>query len=404
MTRVIFLNRYFYPDHSATSQLLGDLAFHLAQAGESVVTIASRQIYDAPAEKLAARERVHDVDIIRVWTTRWGRHALAGRLIDYLTFYLSAAMALWRVARRGDVIVVKTDPPLFSILAAWIARRRGAKTVNWLQDLYPEVASALGVTKSAGHFHRLLLRLRNGALNAAALNVVIGEDMAERLKAMGIAPATLRVIHNWSDDEAVTPLEGAQNALRAAWGLEGKFIVGYSGNLGRAHECETLLAAAETLRAYSGIHFLFIGGGRATEALRQRAAESGLDNFSFLPYQPRDTLSLSLAASDVHWLSLRPELDGFVLPSKFYGIAAAGKPVIAVTTPASAFGRMIVTAECGYAIAPGDSAGLAGAILALAEDDDIRRAMGANARHLLETRFTKREALARWRAALSEIR
>ncbi len=403
MTRVVFVNRYFYPDHSATSQLLGDLAFDLAQSGETVVTIASRQIYDAPAQQLAARDKVRGVDIIRVWTTRWGRHFIAGRLIDYLTFYLSATIALWRVVRRGDVIVVKTDPPLFSILAAWIARRRGAKTVNWLQDLYPEIASALGVTRSAGYLHRLLLRLRNRALNAAALNVAIGEDMAERLTAMGIAPATLRIIHNWSDDEAVTPQEDAQNALRAAWGLEGKFVVGYSGNLGRAHECETLLAAAKTLRAHSGIHFLFIGGGRATDALQKRAAESGLENFSFLPYQPRDTLSLSLAASDVHWLSLRPELDGLVLPSKFYGIAAAGRPVIAVTTPASAFGRMIVTAECGYAIAPGDSVGLAEAISVLATDAELRRRAGANARYLLETRFTKRQALAQWRAALSEI-
>ncbi len=143
---LIFLNRYFYPDHSATSQLLSDLAFALASEseGQTVTVITSRQSYDDPSLSLPPREAIRGVDVKRIWTTRFGRTNLVGRAIDYLTFYVSAAWALGRLARSGDVIIAKTDPPMLSVIAAPIARWRRAKLINWLQDLFPEVAQAVG--------------------------------------------------------------------------------------------------------------------------------------------------------------------------------------------------------------------------------------------------------------------
>jgi len=400
--RTIFLNRYFHPDHSATSQILSDLAFDLARAGMDVTVIASRQIYDAPATRLPARERIGDVDIHRVWTTRRGRASIAGRLLDIATFHVSAAWALWRLARKDDVIVVKTDPPLIGVTATMVARLKGARIVNWLQDLYPEIVSELKLARRHGVVQRSLVALRNCALSRAQVNVAIGEDMAARLVMLGIEEKGVRVIHNWSDDAAIADGARADNPLRKAWALEGKFVVGYSGNLGRAHECETLLMAAEALRDEPGIHFLFIGGGREWEGLRHEVAARGFHNFSFRSYQPREMLPLSLAVPDVHWLSLRPELDGLVLPSKFYGIAAAGRPIIAVASRDSAFGRMIENEGCGYAIAPGDGAKLRDAILALAANPEARNAAGLAARRLLEARFSRRAALTLWRDALNQ--
>ncbi len=141
---LIFLNRYFYPDHSATSQLLSDLAFALASEGQTVTIITSRLSYDDPGLSLPPQETIRGVHINRIWTTRFGRTNLVGRAIDYLTFYGAAAWRLGRLARSGDVIIAKTDPPMLSVIAAPIARWRGAKLVNWLQDLFPEVAEAVG--------------------------------------------------------------------------------------------------------------------------------------------------------------------------------------------------------------------------------------------------------------------
>lgn len=398
---VIFVNRYFYPDHSATSQLVSDLAFHLAARGHRVRVVTSRQRYDAPDARLMAREEVRRVDVQRVWTFRFGRASLPGRALDYLSFYLSAGWQLVRVARPGDVVVAKTDPPLISIVAGWAARWRGAKLVNWLQDLFPEVAAALGIGLARGLTGRALVALRNAFLRRAVLNVAIGEGMRTRLLAEGVDDQRVRVIHNWCDDAHIRPLPAASNPLRRSWGLADRFVVGYSGNLGRAHEIDTLLTAAERLAQEAGIVFLFIGGGAALERLRSEAEARGLANLCFKPYQPYERLPESLSVPDVHLVILRPELEGLIVPSKFYGIAAAGRPTIHVGAMDGEIPRLLLDAEAGLAVAQGDGEGLALAILRLRDDAALRERMGRNARLLCEAQFSRPAALERWVAALS---
>ena len=150
--RAIFINRFFHPDHSATSQILADLSFGIAEGGTQVTVITSRLYYDGGNKKLVPQESVAGVDIRRVWTTRFGRSRLNLRAIDYLTFYISSAWALLRIATRDDIIVAMTDPPMLSIIAAPIAKLRGARLVNWLQDLFPEVAEALHAGGKLGRF------------------------------------------------------------------------------------------------------------------------------------------------------------------------------------------------------------------------------------------------------------
>ena len=246
---IIFANRYFHPDHSATSQMLSDLAFALAEGGNHISIITSRQLYDTPEIRLPSREIIAGVQVYRVWTSRFGRHNLAGRAIDYLTFYLSAAWMLWRLARRGDIIVAKTDPPMLSVVSAPIARIRRAHLVNWLQDLFPEVLEALDGRRSSPRraAYKFMRALRNRSLRQAKMNIVIGERMAERLARLDVPPQRIRVIPNWSDGTLVTPRHKTTNRLRQEWDLIGKFVVGYSGNLGRAHEFDTLIDAIARL-------------------------------------------------------------------------------------------------------------------------------------------------------------
>ena len=187
MKRIIFLNRFFFPDHSATSQILSDLAFHLAGKGRDVHVITSRQKYDDPAAELPHLENMQGVTVHRVASSQFGRAGLVGRAFDYLTFYRSMMRTLRGLAERGDVIVAKTDPPLLSIPAARIARRRGAQLVTWLQDIYPEIAAELGVPFVKGPVGKTLSRLRDRSLKAAVANVVVGERMREFLIARGIA-------------------------------------------------------------------------------------------------------------------------------------------------------------------------------------------------------------------------
>jgi len=160
---------------------------------------------------LPPRECVRGVEIHRVGTTRFGRGALLGRAIDYLSFYIAGALQLLRVARRGDVVVAKTDPPMLSVLISALARVRGYRTVNWLHDLYPEVAAELGISGVKGPVGRVLISLRNASLRRATMNVAIGDDMAKRVRGMGISAARLRVVANWTDDEVIRPSDVATN-------------------------------------------------------------------------------------------------------------------------------------------------------------------------------------------------
>ncbi|MBU6299543.1 MAG: glycosyltransferase family 4 protein [Alphaproteobacteria bacterium] len=401
--RFIFLNRYFYPDHSATSQILSDLAFYLAARGESVHVVTSRQCYDWRHARLPAREAVQGVQIQRVGGTRFGRRALAGRAMDYLSFYAIAAWWLLRLARRGDVVIAKTDPPMLSVLVALIAPVRGFRIVNWLQDLYPEIAAELGVRAAKGLAGRMLVSVRNRSLKRATINVAIGEDMAAKLRALGVPADKICVIPNWADDKAITPIDRAANPLRAQWGMSDKFVAAYSGNLGRAHDSLTVLRAAEQLQDRDDIVFLFVGGGHGIAELEAQARKRGLKNLMFQPYQSRTTLARSLAVGDVHWLSLQSGLDGLVLPSKFYGIAAAGRPIIVVGSPDGELAKLVVEWDSGFHIELGQSEDFARTIVSLAGDRQLSRRMGLNARRMLEKRFTKERALERWYGVLRTI-
>jgi colanic acid biosynthesis glycosyl transferase WcaI len=400
--KIIFVNRFYAPDHSATSQMLTDLATALAMDNQ-VHVVTSRQRYGDPAALLAPYELIHGVLVDRVYTTTFGRTSLPGRALDYLSFYIAASVRLLRLARRGDVIVAKTDPPLISVPAGWVARIRGARLVNWLQDIFPEVAAELHVKVARGPGGWLLRSLRNRSLRGSAANVVLGRLMRERVQALGVEPESVVVIPNWADGAALQPTPTGENKLRAEWELGDKFVVCYSGNFGRVHEFQTLLGAAGALRAQAEIVFLLIGDGAQMAAVSSSALDEKLSNIVLKPYQPRQKLGQSLGAADVHVVTLRPELEGLVVPSKFYGIAAVGRPTIFIGEPDGEIGAIVREAGCGLCVREGDVEGLVTAIMTLRDDPLTRKHMGRNARRVFDERFDKRVAVKAWRALLDSV-
>lgn len=413
--RLVFVNRFFFPDHSATSQILTDLCFALAARGHEVHVVTSRLRYDEPSASLAGEESASGVRIHRVWTSRFGRGALAGRAIDYLTFYLSALWRLVMLADRSTILVAKTDPPMISVVAALAARATGARLVNWTQDLFPEVAVVVGMRLMRPALARSLAALRDWSFACAALNVAIGARMREKLLGRGLADSNVAVIHNWADGEAIVPQPGTgggtgarhdnaeANPLRREWGLEGKFVVGYSGNVGRVHEFATVLDAARQLANREDVVFLFIGGGHQLDILKGEAGRRGLANVQFRPYQPRERLAQSLGACDAHLVTLRPELEGLVLPSKFYGISAAGRPVLFVGSADGEIARLVDEGQCGQAFQAGDAHALAQCIRGLADEPARARQWGENGRRLFDARFSMRIAVDRWEQILAGV-
>jgi glycosyltransferase involved in cell wall biosynthesis len=404
MPRLIFVNRFFFPDHSASSQILSDLTNHLASAGRDVHVVTSTQLYDDAKAALLVSEIINGVHVHRIPSTGFGRNTLPGRSIDYISFYRSMWRCLVALARPGDIIVAKTDPPLSSIVAMAAARRKGARLVNWLQDIYPETAVALGVPFMRGPLAASLTALRNRSLRRADATVVVGDLMARKVESLGAPAARVQVIPNWCHDEVIRPAAQSENPLRQSWGLAGQFVLGYSGNLGRAHEFQTVLAAAERLRNDPQFIFLMIGGGNRFQELTHAVKRQGLaSSFRFIPYQQQEMLSYSLAVADAHWLSLNPKLEGLIVPSKFYGIAAAGKPIIVIGDKYGEIARLVQQYGCGIVVAPGDANALVDAMRRLSNAPETISELGRRARAMLDRHFTRQQALQRWSGLLDRL-
>ncbi len=405
MSKIIFINRYFYPDESATSQILTDLAFHLAEKGYDINVITSRLTYGDPSKKHPKYEIHKGVEIIRIKTSSFGRSNIIGRILDYVSFYFLIIFAVLKKASKGDIVIAKTDPPLLGVLVGYLANFKKSHCMNWLQDIYPDIAEKVDTPLIKPWLATPLRRLRNRSLKKARHNIVIGAAMQQFLISQGVNKTKISLIPNWCNDEVIVPVNLKQNPLRKDWGFKPTdFVIAYSGNLGWAHDFNTILDAASLLRDKPNIFFLFISGSKFHNLLKEIKVQRKLDNIIHKPYQPREKLHLSLGVANVHWFSLKPEIEGTLLPSKFYGIAAAGKAALFVGNKNGEIGEMIKTAKCGLSFDIGEGQALADSILSLSQSPDRCAQYGQNARVLLEKKYTKGLSLQKWETLLQNCR
>jgi glycosyltransferase involved in cell wall biosynthesis len=228
--------------------------------------------------------------------------------------------------------------------------------------------------------------------------------MAAQLEKSGSAPRErIEVIHNWADGEAIRPVERGANRLRREWQLDRDFVVGYSGNLGRVHEFDTMLAAASRLKQEPGVRFVIIGRGPRLAEVQARVRDENLSNVRFEPHQDRDALGLSLGVADVHLSVLQPGFEGLVHPSKLYGIMAAGRPTIFVGDTHGETAAILAATRSGVSVRTGDVDGLVAAIVAMRDGDDERSRMGEAARRAFDERFAMPIALRQWRDLIGAV-
>lgn len=370
-----------------------DLAEELIKEGVEVTAISGRGRYNG-GERLAAREKYRGIRIERAWATGYGKRSRAGRLSDYISFYLGAAWKLLALPRH-DIMMALTTPPFISLIAILIGRLRGMRVVALVQDVYPDVAVSLGALKEKGLLTSLLRRLNRLTLRAADRIVVLGECMRERI--LGVAgndvSARIDVIHNWADGGEIRPLHGEKNLFVEEHNLKGRFVVLFSGNLGHVNEFATVLEAAVILKDRGDILFLFVGDGALANEIRVFSAKHHLGNVRMLPYQPRALLRHSLAAGDAHLVTLSQGLAGMSVPSKTYGILAAGRPILFVGDTGSTAARLVKKYGCGEVLASGESVRLAEVIACWATDKTKVEELGLRARQAFDERFDRSQAV-----------
>jgi glycosyltransferase involved in cell wall biosynthesis len=394
--RLLVFNQYYWPGVEATAHLLTQLCEALA-ADWDVTVVTGRLRGREHAPNFVERK---GVTILRVHSTAFDRAPLHQRAANYLT-YLARALRRGLVQERPDVVLCMTDPPMVGDVALVVARRWGVPLVVVSQDVFPEIAVELRRLENP-LLVGLLGVLTRFYLRRADRVVAIGSTMRQRLEAKGVQPARIRVIPNWVSTRAVAP-RPRDNEWAREQGIHDCFVVMHSGNIGHAQDLDTLIRSTTLLRDVDRLAVLLVGFG-ARHADHVALAQSlAADKVRFLHYQPRKRLSESLSSADVHFVGLARGLAGYVVPSRLYGILAAGRPVIVAADDESETAQLVREVGCGIVLPPGRPDLLAATIRELVEGRHDLEEMGRRGRAYVEAEADVEIAISRYRSVLEEL-
>jgi len=380
--RILLLNLYYPPDTSATAKMAQTVVDALSAAHE-VTVVCGRPSYE-PTERRAWRLwrtetaggslQAAKAKIIRVGSTDYSRTEMRRRVLNYLTYVaLSVPVSL---SVRCEVVLGMTDPPFEGIVAALVALLKGKPLVYNVRDLYPDMATGGSIVKP-GMLTKVWEMLHRWALRRSTRVVVLGEDMRARIVAKGVKAERVTVVRDGAEIcEAESSPAVDFEVVRAIRG-DFKFVLLHAGNLGFYGAWETLVAAARKL-ADEGIGLVFVGDGAQREQVK--AAGANCTNVRFLPFFPAGKISSVLAAPDAHVVTVKRGLEGVIVPSKMYGILAAGKPIVAVAPPDTDVAK--IGEERGFAVSadPDDALRLADVIRQVSRNAEKLRRMGEAAR------------------------
>jgi glycosyltransferase involved in cell wall biosynthesis len=403
-TSVLMLNQFFYPDISATAQHATDLARFLSKQGDSVTAIASRSIYGQAGSVLPREESDAGICVHRVSGSRFGRRRIAFRAIDFLAFNLACLVKALSIGRH-QVTVCLTTPPYIAFVGLLLRWFKGSKFVFWTMDLYPDVPVAAGILQPGRTMHRLLDALDRLCLRHADEVVVLGRCMKERVIAKGVDPRRITVITPWADPGEICTLDGAReaNPFRADWGLGDRFVIEYSGTCGIGHDFSSVCEAMVRLREDDRVRWVFAGGGVMRPTLEEFISRESIGNAMLKPYQSRDRLSQLIGLGDVHLVLIADGFSGLLVPSKFYGVMAAGKPTIYIGPRDSEVARTIEETGCGICVENGNADGVVAAVRRLREDPRLAAEMGLRGRLALERSMSTAHACQAWRSLLLRL-
>ena len=399
--RILFAERFYYPDGHGAAELPVDLTTHLASVGFAVEVVCGSEPYaplegDSPADPRSKGVRIRRIPALLPGSVH------RARLVRELWFCL--ALTPWLFLRRPpDIFITQTAPPIIIILVAAAARLWRRPHLIISMDIYPDVLLAHGGSGIAVGLGRLLKPAFAWAYRGARGVIALGPGMRARLQDKGVAAERIVEIPTWATGKlGVVP--AAENRLRREWALGDKFVLLYSGNLGLVHEFDTLLRGVrQALNSLPSLRLVFIGRGGRLEEVRRLVDELGLADITrFSELLPAHRLPESFGLADLAVVTLRPEFAGLVVPSKLHGYMARGIPVLYIG-PESDAAQFIADAAAGVCLRVGDVDGVAAALVALAANRERLSQLGANAQHYYAREFARERGLARYEGVIRSI-
>ncbi|MCO7124207.1 glycosyltransferase family 4 protein [Sporolactobacillus shoreicorticis] len=409
--KIIFVINYFYPDPASTGQLLTELCLALQDSFKITVIAAQPGGYSGgsgKAHKTFEIGSLEKIKIVRIKVPKVNKASKLSRFKYITAYFILATIAMIR-ERSVDIIYTISTPPVLGGVIGTIGKMiKRTKHVYNIQDFNPEQAEAVSYTKSKWIFKtaeavdKISCRLSDEI-------VLVGQDMAETLKKrfQNKRVPTHLVINNWTDEDQIVPMNKAVEPIHRFLeenNLLGKFIVMYSGNLGLYYDLENLVRVTNQFTDYPDLAFVFIGDGAVKQGMQDYVRHEGIENVFFLPYQPKEFIKYSLNAADVHLVVNQKGIKGVSVPSKIYGVMAAGKPILGVLEQGSEAERLISASGCGEVVEPQNYEGVAKLIKQFyLMSDEERKRMGLRGRTYLEGHLTRELSISKYKKMLMSL-
>ena len=402
--RLLIYAHYYAPDVASTGQILQDLAEGMANKFDVTIICTVPSYTGVIAEKYKAtrffREELNGVHILRVSVPEFKKSSKKSRIRNLLTYYYRARKATTLVGSQDYVFTISQPPILGGMLGVYGKRKLNARLIYCIQDFNPEQIIATGYIR-----FRILLKaamwLDKRSCRRSDLVVTVGRDLCETLEQRfrGKKVPNYTMINNWIDEKQIKPLpldEPRVIAFRKQFNLDGKFVIMYSGNIGLYYDLEGIFQVIQSVQNTKtpdgrDVVFAFVGEGSLLEKLKDDQQQYHMKNVVFIPYQEKDKLSYSLNAADVHWCINAKGIKGVSCPSKFYGIAAVGKPVLAVLEKETEVRMLVEKIGCGKCVEPGEYEKIRETILWFADhaEDKELLEMGKQAYDYLRMHLTR---------------
>lgn len=396
---------YYYPDVASTGQILTELAEGLKDTFHTTV-ICTVPSYTGKISQYYRKhkyyyENINGVDVLRIRVPEFRKNFALSRIFNILAYFFSAIAATFRVERQ-DYIFTISQPPILGgmlgVVGKWVKK---AKLIYNIQDFNPEQVQAVEFTQNKLVLN-IMMALDKYSCRQADRVIVVGRDMIETLKKRFAIMPDYAYINNWINEKEIVPLPADHRQVvqfKHQHGLQDKFVVMYSGNIGLYYDLPNIVKVIEGFQNREDVVFAFIGEGSVLEELRDYQKKHQLTNVVFIPYQDKSSLVYSLNAGDVHFVVNAKGIKGVSVPSKLYGVMAAGKPVLGILEEGSEARLIVEEAGCGISADPGDYEAIEALIRRFIEmkDSSQLKEMGSKGREYLINYLTKDVSIKKYR-------
>lgn len=367
--KILIYAHYYYPDVASTGQILTELAEGMSDVFDVTVICVVPSYTGKVADKYKTRkyysENINGVRVVRIRVPEFKKDNKRSRIINILSYFFNAILVTKKVGRADYVYAISQPPVLGGLLGVWGKKRKKAKFIYNIQDFNPEQTMAVDYSKNK-LLLSFMMRLDKYSCKKADKVIVVGRDMVKTLEKRfdGQKMPEYACINNWINEGETCPLARDDSRVvefKKRYGLEDKFVIMYSGNIGLYYDLENLMSvirkfSEQNNRTKDGreVAFAFVGEGSMLEELKKYKQKNNLESVVFIPYQDKKDLVYSLNAGDVHWVVNAKGIKGVSVPSKCYGVMAVGKPVLGVLEQGSEARMIIEHTGCGLCCEPCD--------------------------------------------------